>query len=40
MAARRTSVRGPDHVFTDWPISDHMQCSKQDVPSDIIAYYM
>ncbi|CAI9580022.1 unnamed protein product [Staurois parvus] len=20
-----TSVRGPDHVITDWPISDHMQ---------------
>ncbi|CAI9622313.1 unnamed protein product [Staurois parvus] len=19
----RTSVRGPDHVITDWPISDH-----------------
>ncbi|CAI9587906.1 unnamed protein product, partial [Staurois parvus] len=26
-----TSVRGPDHVITDWPISDHMQSSKQDV---------
>ncbi|CAI9535964.1 unnamed protein product, partial [Staurois parvus] len=24
-----TSVRGPDHVITDWPISDHMQSSKQ-----------
>ncbi|CAI9618303.1 unnamed protein product, partial [Staurois parvus] len=24
-----TSVRGPDHVITDWPISDH-----------IIAYYV
>ncbi|CAI9585899.1 unnamed protein product [Staurois parvus] len=20
----RTSVRGPDHVITDWTISDHM----------------
>ncbi|CAI9599227.1 unnamed protein product, partial [Staurois parvus] len=20
-----TSVRGPDHVITDWPISDQMQ---------------
>ncbi|CAI9610672.1 unnamed protein product, partial [Staurois parvus] len=28
------------HVITDWPISDHMQSSKQDVTSDIIAYYM
>ncbi|CAI9562870.1 unnamed protein product, partial [Staurois parvus] len=36
----RTSVRGPDHVITDWPISDHMQSSKQDVTSDIIAYYV
>ncbi|CAI9583331.1 unnamed protein product, partial [Staurois parvus] len=35
-----TSVRGPDHVITDWPISDHMQSSKQDVTSDIIAYYV
>ncbi|CAI9602831.1 unnamed protein product, partial [Staurois parvus] len=25
-----TSVRGLDHVITDWPISDHMQSSKQD----------
>ncbi|CAI9573328.1 unnamed protein product [Staurois parvus] len=33
-------VRGPDHVITDWPISDHMQSSKQDVTSDIIAYYL
>ncbi|CAI9587166.1 unnamed protein product [Staurois parvus] len=32
--------RGPDHVITDWPISDHMQSSKQDVTSDIIAYYV
>ncbi|CAI9541526.1 unnamed protein product, partial [Staurois parvus] len=24
----RTSVQGPDHVITDWPISDHMQSSK------------
>ncbi|CAI9605220.1 unnamed protein product, partial [Staurois parvus] len=23
-----------------WPISDHMQSSKQDVTSDIIAYYV
>ncbi|CAI9563246.1 unnamed protein product, partial [Staurois parvus] len=29
-----------DHVITDWPISDHMQSSKQDVTCDIIAYYM
>ncbi|CAI9550032.1 unnamed protein product [Staurois parvus] len=36
----RTSVRGPDHVITDWPISDHMQSSKQDVTCDIIAYYV
>ncbi|CAI9589319.1 unnamed protein product [Staurois parvus] len=35
-----TSVRGPDHVITDWPISDHMQSSKQDVTCDIIAYYV
>ncbi|CAI9612252.1 unnamed protein product [Staurois parvus] len=35
-----TSVRGPDHVITDWPISDHMQSSKKDVTSDIIAYYV
>ncbi|CAI9593664.1 unnamed protein product [Staurois parvus] len=28
-----------DHVITDWPISDHMNSSKQDVTSDIIAYY-
>ncbi|CAI9551924.1 unnamed protein product, partial [Staurois parvus] len=35
-----TSVQGPDHVITDWPISDHMQSSKQDVTSDIIAYYV
>ncbi|CAI9571717.1 unnamed protein product [Staurois parvus] len=27
-------------VITDWPISDHMQSSKQDVTSDIIAYYV
>ncbi|CAI9619260.1 unnamed protein product [Staurois parvus] len=33
-------VQCPDHVITDWPISDHMQSSKQDVTSDIIAYYM
>ncbi|CAI9568060.1 unnamed protein product [Staurois parvus] len=25
---------------SDWPISDHMQSSKQDVTSDIIAYYV
>ncbi|CAI9615011.1 unnamed protein product, partial [Staurois parvus] len=31
---------GPDHVITDWPISDHMQSSKQDVTCDIIAYYV
>ncbi|CAI9577271.1 unnamed protein product [Staurois parvus] len=36
----RTSVRGPDHVITDWQISDHMQSSKQDVTCDIIAYYV
>ncbi|CAI9533174.1 unnamed protein product, partial [Staurois parvus] len=35
-----TSVRGPNHVITGWPISDHMQSSKQDVTSDIIAYYI
>ncbi|CAI9534919.1 unnamed protein product, partial [Staurois parvus] len=35
-----TSVRGPDHVITDWPISDHMKSSKQYVTSDIIAYYV
>ncbi|CAI9566897.1 unnamed protein product [Staurois parvus] len=35
-----TSVRGPDHVITDRPISDHMQSSKQDVTCDIIAYYV
>ncbi|CAI9542267.1 unnamed protein product [Staurois parvus] len=35
-----TSVQGPNHVITDWPISDHMQSSKQDVTCDIIAYYM
>ncbi|CAI9547489.1 unnamed protein product, partial [Staurois parvus] len=28
------------HVITDWPISDHMNSSKQDVTSDIIDYYM
>ncbi|CAI9590519.1 unnamed protein product [Staurois parvus] len=28
------------HVITDWPISDHMQSSKQDVTCDIIAYYV
>ncbi|CAI9532445.1 unnamed protein product, partial [Staurois parvus] len=28
------------HVITDWPISDHMKSSKQDVTSDIIAYYL
>ncbi|CAI9567492.1 unnamed protein product [Staurois parvus] len=27
------------HVITDWPISDHMKSSKQDVTSDIV-YYM
>ncbi|CAI9559620.1 unnamed protein product, partial [Staurois parvus] len=27
------------HVITDWPISDHMNTSKQDVTSDI-AYYV
>ncbi|CAI9547212.1 unnamed protein product [Staurois parvus] len=26
--------------MTDWPISDHMQSSKQDVTCDIIAYYV
>ncbi|CAI9573961.1 unnamed protein product [Staurois parvus] len=35
-----TSVRGPDHVITDWPIRDHMKSSKQDVTSDNIAYYL
>ncbi|CAI9599846.1 unnamed protein product, partial [Staurois parvus] len=35
-----TSVRGPDHVITDWSISDHMNSSKQDVTSDIIAFYV
>ncbi|CAI9615370.1 unnamed protein product [Staurois parvus] len=35
-----TSVRGLNHVITDWPISDHMQSSKQDVTCDIIAYYV
>ncbi|CAI9541108.1 unnamed protein product, partial [Staurois parvus] len=28
------------HVITDWPINDHMNSSKQDVTSDIIAYYL
>ncbi|CAI9624086.1 unnamed protein product, partial [Staurois parvus] len=28
------------YVITDWPISDHIQSSKQDVTSDIIAYYV
>ncbi|CAI9549081.1 unnamed protein product, partial [Staurois parvus] len=28
------------HVITDWPISDHMKSSKQEVTSDIIAYYV
>ncbi|CAI9601598.1 unnamed protein product, partial [Staurois parvus] len=28
------------HVITDWPISDHMQSSKQDVTSRIISYYV
>ncbi|CAI9580048.1 unnamed protein product [Staurois parvus] len=32
--------RDPDHVNTDWPISDHMQSNKQDVTCDIIAYYV
>ncbi|CAI9618881.1 unnamed protein product, partial [Staurois parvus] len=27
-------------LITDWPISDHMQSSKQDVTSDIIPYYV
>ncbi|CAI9565784.1 unnamed protein product, partial [Staurois parvus] len=27
-------------LITDWPISDHMQSSKQDVTCDIIAYYV
>ncbi|CAI9622720.1 unnamed protein product [Staurois parvus] len=40
MVAGGTSVRGPDHVITDWPISDHMQSSKQDVTCDIIAFYV
>ncbi|CAI9570497.1 unnamed protein product, partial [Staurois parvus] len=35
-----TSARGPDHVITDWQISDHMQSSKQDVTCDIIDYYI
>ncbi|CAI9570118.1 unnamed protein product, partial [Staurois parvus] len=35
-----TSLRAPDHVITRWPISDHMQSSKQDVTCDIIAYYV
>ncbi|CAI9619700.1 unnamed protein product [Staurois parvus] len=33
-----TSVRGPDHVITDWPINDHMQSSKQDVTRDVIMF--
>ncbi|CAI9538220.1 unnamed protein product [Staurois parvus] len=36
----RNSVRGSDHVTPDWSIGDHMQSSKQDVTSDIIAYYV
>ncbi|CAI9540357.1 unnamed protein product [Staurois parvus] len=28
------------HVIPDWPISDHMNRCKQDVTSDIIAYYV
>ncbi|CAI9605279.1 unnamed protein product, partial [Staurois parvus] len=28
------------HVITDWPMSDHMHSSKQDVICDIIAYYV
>ncbi|CAI9535155.1 unnamed protein product [Staurois parvus] len=39
-SAYGTIVRGPDHVITDWRISDHMQSSKQDVTCDIIAYYV
>ncbi|CAI9589705.1 unnamed protein product [Staurois parvus] len=35
-----SSVQGPDHVITDWPIIDRMKSSKQDVTSDIIAYYL
>ncbi|CAI9542689.1 unnamed protein product [Staurois parvus] len=30
----------PIHVILDWPISDRMQSNKQDVTSDIIAYYV
>ncbi|CAI9569189.1 unnamed protein product, partial [Staurois parvus] len=33
-------VCGPDHVITDSPISDYMNSSKQDVTSDIVAYYV
>ncbi|CAI9549532.1 unnamed protein product [Staurois parvus] len=35
-----TSCEVPDHVITDWPISDHMNSINQDVTSDIIAYYV
>ncbi|CAI9589045.1 unnamed protein product, partial [Staurois parvus] len=28
----------PIHVIADWPISDHMNSSKQDVTSDITYY--
>ncbi|CAI9568469.1 unnamed protein product [Staurois parvus] len=30
----------PIPVIPAWPISDHMNSSKQDVTSDIIAYYV
>ncbi|CAI9553859.1 unnamed protein product [Staurois parvus] len=36
----RCTCEVPIHVIPDWPIRDHMQSSKQDVTSDIIAYYV
>ncbi|CAI9582980.1 unnamed protein product, partial [Staurois parvus] len=38
-AALRTGARCVLRTI-DWPISDHMQRSKQDVTCDIIAYYV
>ncbi|CAI9537168.1 unnamed protein product [Staurois parvus] len=39
IAVRDLLCEVPNHMVTDWPISDHMNNIKQDVTSDIIAYY-
>ncbi|CAI9533496.1 unnamed protein product, partial [Staurois parvus] len=40
IVVRDLCARFRSYMIIDWPISDHMKSSKQDVTSHIIAYYV